>query len=90
MSGAFVGFVEELRKRKSGILFLSSLELDELPCDEHVLSRLQPGAGLHIRHPEERDMADLLDSIARQRGFQLSVRKRDFSAAALAARYCFR
>ena len=77
-SGPFVNLIETLRGVKAGILFLSSVGLSELPCDEHVKSRLIPGDGFTLGDPDEGDMEKLISTMARQRGIHLTDLKVEF------------
>lgn len=77
-SGQFVHLVEYLRNRKSSLFLFSSKSRSELPVDEHVQSRLLPGAGNVLGPPEEADIHELLKTMAAQRGIFLQERKRGF------------
>lgn len=74
-SGPFVSFFELLRKAGAGIVFLSATAIEALPCDQHVTSRLIPGAGFEIGDPAEEDIAPLIDKMAKQRGLALKERE---------------
>jgi chromosomal replication initiation ATPase DnaA len=77
-SGPFVRFVEELRRAGATLLFFSAQLIDELPCDDHVKSRLRAGQGPEIRPPSDHEMRSLVRVLARQRGIALSDRKLAF------------
>jgi chromosomal replication initiation ATPase DnaA len=74
-SGPFVSRIEELRTAKIPVIALSSVGIEELPCDNHVKSRLFPGAGLHLGSPDIEELPRLVTHMARQRGMLLSERK---------------
>lgn len=73
-SGPFVSFVERLRLARAGLVLVSGESLDHFSFDDHVRSRLSPGAGLDISPPAESDMPSLIDTMARQRGIRLKER----------------
>ncbi|RIL07917.1 MAG: hypothetical protein DCC75_09625 [Proteobacteria bacterium] len=77
-SGEFVDLVEECRVRAIPIVLLSSLELSELPVDDHIRSRLVPGSGLRIGNPQADDLDQLLSAMAKQRGLHLPESKLKF------------
>lgn len=79
-SGQLVSWIEELRVAKGGVLFLSSKKIEELPCDDHVKSRLIPGSGFVIEAPAEGDIAELIRLMAKQRGLYLTPRRVGFLA----------
>jgi chromosomal replication initiation ATPase DnaA len=83
-SGIFVNCIERHRILGSTIVLFSQLEHTELPCDEHVISRLIPGIGFTLGAPPEDSVKDLLKVLARQRGMQLSEKKLLFAARRLA------
>lgn len=74
-AGPFVTVIEKLRVANVPIAFFSLLEIEDLPCDEHVKSRLLPGAGFCLANPDEQDMTIVLRCMARQRGIFLSEKK---------------
>jgi chromosomal replication initiation ATPase DnaA len=78
LSGPFVNYVERLRKEQGSLIFLSSSEINRLPCDEHVVSRLMPGNGFRIDPPGTDDLRELVQIMAKQRGLSLSSRKVQF------------
>lgn len=82
-SGQFVNLIESLRRRNGAIVFLSSQEIDELPCDEHVTSRLREGFSARIGNPAHIDMPQLLSRMALQRGLALKENRIDFIAKRL-------
>ena len=77
-SGRFVDLVETMRTANSTLILLSSLSRDSLPCDEHILSRINQGAGFVIQAPEVQEVAQVMDLMARQRGMSLSDSKREY------------
>lgn len=82
-SGPFVAMVEQLRVSRAGLVLLSSKQISELPCDEHVISRLLPGEGFRIGVPSDDDMLDLIRSMGLQRGLSLTERQISFLARRL-------
>ena len=76
--GAFVHFIEFLRVRKATVIVLSSLELDELPVDDHARSRLVPGICPRLEAPSEDEMMELLETMAKQRGVVIRDKKKKF------------
>lgn len=77
-SGPFVNLIETLRRASAGIVLLSSTPMQELPCDEHVMSRLIPGTGYIVGTPGEDDMESLIKLMAEQRGIKLKESKIGF------------
>ena len=77
-SGIFVNAVELMRRAKASIIFLSRFSVDQLPCDEHIVSRLNPGAGFLIKEPSDNELPQLLRTMAAQRGIRLSERNVNF------------
>ena len=77
-SGLFVSFVERLRSAGSMLVLLSACEIDELPCDEHIRSRLLAGRSPALRAPAPEYLPQLVDLMARQRGLKLSPRKIEY------------
>jgi len=77
-SGAFVKMVETLRVAKAKLILLSSVEVEELTCDDHVKSRLRPGQGLSIESPTDFSLSPLIQLMAKQRGLKLTDRKVNF------------
>ena len=67
-SGSFVHFIEYLRLRNANVVLLSSMEIDELPVDDHVRSRLVPGKAPAFGNPSEVEMIAILKVMAKQRG----------------------
>ena len=77
-SGPFVRLLEELRLRRVKIVLMLKKAPSEYQFDEHVLSRLNAGAGFSIKAPAASDLADVLLVLARQRGIELDQRKLKF------------
>lgn len=77
-SGPFVNFIETLRRASAGVVLLSRTPIEELPCDEHVKSRLLPGEGYQLTSPSEEDTETLVRLMAEQRGIKLKERKVGF------------
>lgn len=77
-SGPYVNFIEKLRAARCHLLLTSRVEIDEFPCDAHVMSRLKEATPLRIEDPDAESVADLLAVMARQRGIQLAGRKLEF------------
>lgn len=77
-SGLFVHCIESLRKMQVKVLLFSKYALQELPCDEHVMSRLHPAEGFDIEAPEEGDMHAIVRCMGTQRGMSLKDRHVDF------------
>ena len=76
--GNFVAAVEQLRQEQAGMVFLSSLQLEQFTFDEHVRSRLLPGQGFCLGPPQEQDMQPLVTAMLEQRGLNIPARKIDF------------
>jgi chromosomal replication initiation ATPase DnaA len=70
-SGLFVNFIESQRKKGAFVIFFSGTRIENLPCDQHITSRLNEGRGFEIAQPDEAELPLLLDYLARQRGFKL-------------------
>ena len=83
-SGKFVHTIEFLRQHSIPVVFLSAMSVEELPCDEHITSRLLAGAGLSIHDPEPVDMAPLIAALSRQRGLELRAAHIEFLEKRLA------
>lgn len=77
-SGPFVHFWEFLRQREIHLVLLTSASINELPCDEHVISRLHSANKFTIGDPEEKDLDRLVHALASQRGIKLGDRKISF------------
>ena len=77
-SGSFVNFIEKLRLAQRKVVLLSGRRLSDLPCDDHVLSRILAGFCFEIEHPAEADMPQVVGAMARQRGIKLSEKKLNF------------
>lgn len=70
-SGPFVAFVEQLRIARGKLILFSTLDIEALPCDQHVLSRLRPGLGYRLENPSPDDMHTLVNILAHQRGIKI-------------------
>ncbi len=77
-SGPLVNLIETLRSVGAGVVFLSRTDISELPCDEHIKSRLIPGGGYKLLVPGESDTETLTRLMAEQRGIMLKERKLEF------------
>jgi len=77
-SGQFVSFIELCKRIGTALVFFSSKSILDLPCDDHVKSRLRAGMQFEISDPSDSDLADILNSLAKQRGVKLSKRNIDF------------
>lgn len=77
-SGPVVKFFEELRVKGVGLVLFSSKAVSELPCDEHVLSRLRGCVQLSIGMPEAEMLPKVMDTMAKQRGLALGGRRLKF------------
>ena len=77
-SGGFVSWLEAWRVAKGNIIFISNTAMDDLKVDEHVTSRLKPGAGYVISNPKENELTTLLRLIALQRGLSITDRQIEF------------
>jgi len=74
-SGPFVSFIEGLRAAKCKVVFLCKAFLDDLPCDDHIMSRLRAGSNFSLNDPVESEIQELILVMARQRGIHLTARK---------------
>ena len=72
--GAFVNFFESMRLSGVRLVFTYTRDLDSLPCDAHVMSRLRSAVGLHLDTPDQDDLPQLLHAMATQRGIRLKQR----------------
>ncbi len=77
-SGALVNLIEALRVRGAKCIFFSTMEIADLPCDEHIKSRLIPGKGFRIEPPAEEELNLMISVLAKQRGYKLQGRKLGF------------
>ena len=77
-SGLFVGAFERLRTAGVPIIMISAKGVGELPCDEHVLSRLRPASAYTVSAPSDHDLDEVIGSMAKQRGCKLSDVKLHF------------
>jgi len=77
-SGQFVSFVEWCRRNQVKLLLTSSVDLSQLPCDDHVMSRLRAAVDYTIGVPSDQDLPLIIEAFSRQRGVKLSKRYIDF------------
>ena len=77
-SGQFVSFVENLRAQKGKLVLFGQREWRDLPCDEHIQSRLLAGVRYRLERPGEEDLGAILVTLAKQRGLVLRRRKVDY------------
>lgn len=77
-SGPFVAFAERCKSGGAHLIMLSSAQLSELPCDEHILSRLIGGSGFEVGVPDEAEVEELVFAMAKQRGLNLTDVKRQY------------
>jgi len=77
-SGPFVALVEKLRHKNCTLIMTSTLQIEELPCDQHIVSRLREGNVEFLSAPAEEDLWPILQAIAKQRGLKLNDRKASF------------
>lgn len=77
-SGPVVRFFEALRVNEIGLVLLSGKQIVELPCDEHITSRLRGCAQMQIAAPEYENVPKVLDCMAKQRGLSLGGRRLKF------------
>lgn len=77
-SGRFVSFFEALRVRGVLLLLISRSSPHDLPCDEHVTSRLLGSAQITLAPPEEEKIMPIVELMARQRGLSLDERELSF------------
>ena len=77
-SGEFVNFIERLRLQSNHVVFLSAEKPDDLPCDDHVKSRLKAGLISEIDLPDEQDMKTIVNLMSRQRGISLNDKRLDY------------
>jgi chromosomal replication initiation ATPase DnaA len=77
-SGPFVRFIEALRAQHASVVLCSAKQIEDIPCDDHVKSRLRSGTGLAIGSPLPEEMAALLKGLARQRGIALRKQHIDY------------
>lgn len=78
LSGAFVDFYETLRRAGAKFFFVSKFMPSELPCDDHVLSRLNASFAASLGNPDVCDLSNLVDAMAWQRGIKLKDRQNSF------------
>lgn len=83
-SGEFVSFIEWCRLHKIAVIMLSGVKIDNLPCDDHVKSRLRAAIQLQIDEPEDNEVTLIIDALARQRGVRLTQRRINFLTRRLA------
>lgn len=77
-SGEFVSLVEMFRVSGSKLCFLSSKNVSDFDCDQHVVSRLVSAVGYELKDPLPEEVGPLLAALAKQRGLLLSKRQIDF------------
>lgn len=74
-SGPWVRLCESFRSAERQMYLLSSDSLETLPCDAHVISRINAGTHLEILSPADSDIPELITLMSKQRGFELSPKK---------------
>ncbi len=79
-SGPFVSLVEEMRGLSGKIILLSSVGVNEFPCDDHALSRLRAGYAAKMGPPQDHEILSLVTSMSRQRGLALTENRLLFVA----------
>ena len=77
-SSNFVAFYEIIRNKGASIILLSERLPDNLPCDEHILSRLKSGISFTINDPDENVFDDIIRALTLQRGLKLSPQKIEY------------
>jgi chromosomal replication initiation ATPase DnaA len=77
-SGPIVRFFELLRLNEVGLVLFSSKTVEELPCDQHILSRLKASAQMQISAPDFESLQKVVDRMAKQRGLALGGRRLSF------------
>ena len=73
-SGEFVSFVERMRVRRAAIVLLGTLNPEQFPCDDHIMSRLREGLEVELQEPSDEELAGVLSHLAHQRGLMLKPR----------------
>ena len=79
-SGPFVRLCESFRHAGQKMFFSCSVSFEDLPCDDHVMSRLKAGAIRKIDNPSDEHMEELVDCMARQRGIEIAPSRVKFLA----------
>jgi chromosomal replication initiation ATPase DnaA len=77
-SGPFVSLIEKLRLECKKIIFFSSVKIEEMKCDEHVMSRLLAGYSYEIGAIDADQNEQLIKRLSIQRGVNLTPRKIQF------------
>ncbi len=77
-SGQFVSLFEWCKRNSVSFILLSSEAHHKFPCDAHVMSRIKSMAQLEIAPPGEEDIPEIIEVLAKQRGFRLQPRSVEF------------
>lgn len=77
-SGPFVNLVESARVTKAKIVLFLPEIITDFNFDEHVESRMLSGMEMALENPAPDELERVLDAIAKQRGMQLSPKKKGF------------
>ncbi len=77
-SGQFVSLFEWARRHNTKLILFSGVTIEELPCDDHVKSRLRSSLNLLIGSPSEHEVSAIIESMSKQRGFRLQPRNLEF------------
>ena len=70
--------MEAFRRGKGRIALISAKPPEEFAFDDHVRSRILPGAGYLLGPPAEAELPPLFAQMARQRGMLFSTRKLEY------------
>lgn len=70
-SGPFVMLCERARVVGAALIFLMDLGVSDLPCDEHIMSRIRSFQQLGIDQPDDSELPQLIEMMALQRGLKI-------------------
>jgi chromosomal replication initiation ATPase DnaA len=74
-SGPFVSFFEHCRLGNISLVMTLAREWEQLPCDDHIQSRLKLCQISRLNNPDEPSLSAIIRHLGKQRGMQLSERK---------------
>lgn len=71
-SGVFINAFENIKKNNASLILLSQKKADDLPADEHILSRINSMSIFQVLDPAPEDLFQLIYLMCRQHSIALS------------------